>query len=277
MATLEHEFSLDGMLVFDGLYECRVPGELDFETVLLSLPGFEGGSPESPGDGFTRLPLNEVLGDRPNPEGMVRDEVTAFDHVRYTVERYDRTVADVEGERRPVSVPSEQHADLHWRFPELLAVRGNRVDAEQAVGALSASLDDAVEFDEIGFESAFLRALVTGGTSMPDGFALSRTTELDVRSTVGKFEQRNRIADEGGSLGEAELSAAFGEDGRVTGAGGEFSLDGHEIHATVSVEGRVHVRAAGDLRPEDDYGRVFLGLAFLSRLVRTYRRWERNE
>lgn len=276
MAALEHEFSLDGMLVFNGLYECRVPEELDFETVLLSLPGFEEGSPESPGDGFSRIRLEDVLDSRSDLDVELLDEVRDFDHIRYTAEQYDQTVADVDGERRVVSVPSRRQVDFHWRFPDLLAARGNREDTEQALQALVGELDDAVDVQEIRFGSEFLQELFEAHRRDWSGLVLDRVTEVDLRSTSGKFGQVNRVSATGESL-SAESVALDTEGHKIASLGGGFRVGEYDVPATVSTDGRVHVRAAGDVQSKDDYGRTFLGLAFLNRLVRAYREWERNE
>jgi hypothetical protein len=276
MAALEREFSLGGMLVFNGLYECKVPADFDFETVLLSLPGFEEGTAESPGDGFTRLPLDDVLDSRPSLGRELRDELREFDHIRYTAEQYDRTVAEVDGERRAVSVPSEREVDLHWRFPDLLAARGSREDTEQAIIALEEELDDEARIREFGFDPRFLRGLFRNPEA-PEGLTVERITEIDLRSTSGKFGQVNRVSATGESIAPDSLSGTLDQEHEIASLGGVFGLNGYEIHATVSTDGRVHVRAAGDIQSEDDYGRMFLGLGFLDRLVRTYRNWDSGE
>jgi hypothetical protein len=277
MAALEHEFSLDGMLVFNGLYECRVPEDLDFETVLLSLPEFEEGTREDPGDGFTRLALDKALDSRGNIGNELKEELREVDHIRYVAEQYERTVAEVDGERRAVSVPSQRQADLHWRFPSFLAARGSREDTEQAVSTLQKELGEDVRFSKLEFDSHLLQQLFEGAEPMPGLLRLERITEVDLRSTSGKFGQFNRVSTEGESLDRTDIISRLSGDHEIESLGGVFGLEGHEIHATVSTNGRIHVRASGAIQHRDDYGRIFLALGFLNRFIETYRHWDSGE
>jgi len=274
MAALEHEFSLDGMLVFNGLYECRVPNELDFETVLLSLPEYEEGTQEDPGDGFTRLALDSALSSRRDVEEELGEELREVDHIRYVAEQYERTVAEVDGERRAVSVPSQRRVDLHWRFPDFLAARGSREDTKQAVSTLQKELGGDFGFLKLEFDSHFLQQLFEEMEPVPGPLRLERITEVDLRSTSGKFGQFNRVSTEGKSLDRSDIISRLSNEHEIESLGGVFEIEGHEIHATVSTNGRIHVRASGDIQHRDDYGRIFLALGFLNRFIETYRHWK---
>jgi hypothetical protein len=278
------EFEYQGYLLFNGIFETEFISEefeggidqarLRFSDMLPEYEEDDSGTTE----GYERISLSEIFYDDETVDGDLQGVASSLITYRYLYEDRDTTEAYYNGDKVRVEVPRVNDADIFWRYPNYVYLRGAKDDVSETREKTFRTLQGDVRVSPVEFGGDFLLWLyykTYESDPIPTSISVETLTDTELTGDRDAFGKTNTVDDSTDLEECVPMIAGILRDKSISLLNGYYELyDNLMIKAEIG-SGRVHLRASeGEIQRSEDARRIAISLAFLDELVDLHSQWE---
>lgn len=263
-------FDYSGHLIFSP-YRIRLKNRQDdisdyIVELIEELPKFAKGTPEDPGEGYSEIPLHSHTRNDEQLPSWMSDEVNEWDCIRYSWEEYTRQNAVVDGDRRPVYIPSVESVDLFFHPSGITLVRGKQSAIHRITSRIQQVAAGELLLDEIDINIAHILSNLRKVDSENEGrlvFKGAQNAEFDAVD-----EYTDSISFSGGDILSNSIVEEARQSGRVIKIQGRFKFGDFSLLAGLQRE-KIFVRASYDLSELPSASRMTISILFCWQIIQT--------
>ncbi|MBP1986022.1 hypothetical protein [Halolamina salifodinae] len=277
----QSEFEYSGWLIFSPL-RVNLKGDLErnmsissVEQVLSErLSGYESGSPNNPGGGFSLPDTRDLFTNTELPEEINHDNLV---HIRYTDEEYDsrftyESSSEEMSEERYVNI---SQTNIYWKFPDYLFIKGASKEVSRIQSRIKSQLINSLYLEQFDIAPDFLIWILYKmelGEGISSALTPRAIQEIEVEGGDNVFGEKVRV--ENPSFLSPLLLQVFSENSIISHMVIRWTYASKTIVAELS-GGRIHIRVSdGALSEMSDLQRVGFSLGFMSELMELYEYWQ---
>jgi len=271
-------FDYSGYLLFEP-FQTKVQGRLDAGSVEVvedeisrSLPTFERGSPESPGNGFEILDIEKTQDIAlPDQELNLRD-VISFKHSR---ESFELVEVYEQGEYKEASTVSIDSVDVYWKYPNFIYIRGSKENSKKTFSRLRNLFVDSLYIKRINFEPEFLLWLFYKHYQDESAGRIDivRLQDAVLSGERDEFGSENKISESTDVLSSSTVLTGLLHGKDLIEIEGGFRHNTGIIVVNIKND-RVHIKSSsGAISQQSSVERISTAISFLTNLCNTYSNW----
>lgn len=202
--TDDRTYEYDGYLLYNEICFSTGVSDQSIENVPASaeahlldeyLPEFEAGTSQDRGEGFEPSDIRNHTDKLPE---TTREFVESMISLRYREEEYDTEEAEVSPDqpRQPVKIPTETSADVFWKAPNFVYIRGPDGSASEALNQLNTYLGQSATVSSKTLQSDFLLWLfqtIYNDDPLTDILEVDRLTDATVEGAEDLLGKENSV------------------------------------------------------------------------------------
>lgn len=277
-------FDYQGHLVFNGIYRTEFidgeyrGGEDEARAKLQDqLPDYKPKDGQSK-EGYTRINVSQEIYNDESVSEDLEDIAESLVSYRYQFENRSEEDAYFKGEQVQVQVPNVNNADIYWKYPNNIYLRGSKGDVKETREKTSRVLGGHVRLEPINFGGDFLLWLyykAYTGQPIPGGLSIDTFTDSELTGDRDPFGQTNTVDDSTNLERCVPVISGVLMGKSISMLQGFFQLYGnYRVKAEIESD-RVYVKAStGSISSSNDVRRIAISLSFLEELVDLYETWE---
>jgi len=271
-------FDYSGYLLFEP-FQTKVQGRLDASSIEnvedeigRSLPTFERGSPESPGNGFEIMDIEKNVEELTFPgQELNFEDVISFKHSR---ESFELMEVYEDGEYVEAPTVSINSVDVYWKYPSFMYIRGSKVECKETFSRLRNLFVDSLYIKRTNFEPEFLMWLFYKHYQNKSAgkIEIDRLHDAVLSGEVDEFGSENKITESANLLSSSTLLTGLLHGKDLTEIEGGFKHNTGIVRVSIKND-RVHIKSSGMISHQSPVERISTAVSFLTDLCNTYSNW----
>ncbi|WP_435362769.1 hypothetical protein [Haloarchaeobius sp. DYHT-AS-18] len=280
---VEEQYSYDGWLVFNELFQTEIVGEEDdVDDVIENLPTYERGTPTNSNSGFQEQELPEHLSKLPDLTRALEEYSEDLLALRYVDEDWVEEFGfDEQGNEELYYKDYHQDVDIFWDSEGgVMMFKGDKQLLKSKKEHLQADLSGLMKLKPVTFDFDFFLWVLYKEYKGEQLSSDLRVKELNRSETIGEVEdnlgKEVSVKDSDDIIRSLMLIAPVLAGKRIDSIQGYFLLNQNIVQAEIQHGGKVHVKVSDSpLSKMSDLRRMGVTLRFVSELINLFDYWNK--